>query len=656
MGFINNFAGKLKSWFSSGWTSAGFFSVMSAFRKPENYYFGTVYTCIDLIAQNVSAIEYYLVRRDDAEKRIYSHEFLSVLNKPNMFMTGADLMYIISAHIDTHGGAFIYPVMEGSKITGFVPLYPQNLTVVRGKGIYDMVKGYKYIVDGQQMPLNVDEVIPIMRPNPYDMVKGVSTIEMARFEIEADYNSITWNAKFYENGAIPSGVLSTDKNLDETAFKRLKQEWEEKYQGKENAHKTAILFNGLKYDSIAPKQKDMDFIESRRYSRDQILSIFKVPKAMIAISDDVNRANAEAAHYIFSKNVLKPRVRLIFEKLNRFYLSKVDVMDRFKIEYENPVPEDKQYTLERKEKQTKWVTINETRQEEGREPIPDGDLLYEEYLLKRTRQALPQGNSEKKKSLSNREEQRALYIELKNEYLDDKESEQNVVIGKHYRRLVSLIKINKRKSIHTKSTVDDVLEAVYPDTTDWKQELLNLLEKMGSDTIRESLNVNDRLFGLKLDFNLANLNAAVWLSENAKRTTETYDTTLRDRARVIIAEEMKNETFDISSLKKRVAEVIASEEYYRVERMVRTELNGSYNKASSIAYNQTKSVVQKEWSTSGDERVRPAHVAADGQRVSKQAAFIVDGEKLNEPGDKNGSPGNIINCRCTSYPVFADEV
>ena len=59
----------------------------------------------------------------------------------------------------------------------------------------------------------------------------------------------------------------------------------------------------------------------------------------------------------------------------------------------------------------------------------------------------------------------------------------------------------------------------------------------------------------------------------------------------------------------------------------------------------------KEWLTARDEKVREAHWAADGQIVRINEPFEVGGEALMWPGDLNGSPGNIINCRCTVNPA-----
>ncbi len=68
-----------------------------------------------------------------------------------------------------------------------------------------------------------------------------------------------------------------------------------------------------------------------------------------------------------------------------------------------------------------------------------------------------------------------------------------------------------------------------------------------------------------------------------------------------------------------------------------------------------------EWNSILDNKTRPAHVLADGQRRDLQAGevFDVDGEQLRYPGDASlgASPENTINCRClASYVLTAEEL
>lgn len=62
--------------------------------------------------------------------------------------------------------------------------------------------------------------------------------------------------------------------------------------------------------------------------------------------------------------------------------------------------------------------------------------------------------------------------------------------------------------------------------------------------------------------------------------------------------------------------------------------------------------VQRVWISQRDDRVRDAHDRADGQAVGLDEPFVVDDEELDFPGDPNGSPANVANCRC--YIIFTN--
>jgi len=115
----------------------------------------------------------------------------------------------------------------------------------------------------------------------------------------------------------------------------------------------------------------------------------------------------------------------------------------------------------------------------------------------------------------------------------------------------------------------------------------------------------------------------------------------------------------ISDLRARVRRVLVDQAPDRVNKIVRTEVIGGLNRGSLEAYKRSPVVGKKVWLTARDGRVRPTkpghfnHQAADGQTVPKGEPFIVSGELLMHPGDPNGSPGNIIRCRCAMKPVLA---
>ncbi len=347
----------------------------------RDFYYGIVFTCIDVIANNVASQDFMLYKLDGDEKADQpDNPALKLLQKPNPFQTGVDLLYLISSHIDAFGVAYLYPVKNSyGEPVQIWELDPNRMYPLRGE---NFIEGYVYYNPmGERVDFKVGELIEIKRPHPFDQHLGISTIEMARFAVEGDYSAQIWNNNFFQNGALPSGVLQTEGTLDDTTFKKIQTQWHDTYDGRDNAYKTVILEGGTKYQQLALKQKDMDFMEQRKFNRDEILAIFKVPKPIVAISDDINRASAQTAEYVFAKRTVKPRLDLIFEKLNAFYLPLFKGTDGMVFEYENPVPDDETSELAARVAAVDiWKTKNEVRAEEGLDPVEGGDELYVQSL------------------------------------------------------------------------------------------------------------------------------------------------------------------------------------------------------------------------------------------------------------------------------------
>lgn len=94
--------------------------------------------------------------------------------------------------------------------------------------------------------------------------------------------------------------------------------------------------------------------------------------------------------------------------------------------------------------------------------------------------------------------------------------------------------------------------------------------------------------------------------------------------------------------------------YERAETIARTELNRIGNMAASMRIDEAAQHVptlMKEWVTAGDNRVRPTHVAADGQRVPADGVFHVGGFSARYPCDPALPASEAVNCRCRVIAV-----
>jgi len=135
-----------------------------------------------------------------------------------------------------------------------------------------------------------------------------------------------------------------------------------------NSNSIAFLDNGVNYEETRVSQKELDFVESRRFTRDEVFAIFKVPKAIVGVTDDVNRATAQTAESIFYRITISPLAAMLQEKLNNELFAGIGYFS-----FTNVKPVDKEDLLAEYNNGT--ITLNEYRVATGKQPLKDGDTI-----------------------------------------------------------------------------------------------------------------------------------------------------------------------------------------------------------------------------------------------------------------------------------------
>jgi len=356
-------------------------------------YMEWVYANASAISEAVSAIEFqlfkYIDSGDEGEdvEEIHEHELLEILYKVNNYTTKTDFIYAMQLYLTLTGEAPIRLRMTGKTIDELWLLNPAYFKVFVGKDNegFEMITGYKYSdprTPGKDIDLKPWEVIFIKTPNPENQWRGIGVIEAAARTIDILNYSEQYNLQFFKNSAIPYIALHTDQKLSDATFERLKENFKAEHQGVDNAYKTAILESGLKIERLQTSAKDMDFLEQQRFMRDKLMAMFKTTKVVLGITEDVNRANAEASEYVFMKHCVRPKMRRICDQLNEFFVPLFDTSKKLFLDFEDPITQDmteksKEYALA----VDKWMTKNEIRRELDLPDIDGGDEIWQPLML-----------------------------------------------------------------------------------------------------------------------------------------------------------------------------------------------------------------------------------------------------------------------------------
>lgn len=364
----------------------GFFGGGNAGRRagveadPYGNLTGWVYFALDKVAQRVASVEpqLYQLKSGGEVDEIDDHELLSVLYRANPQQTKHDLFYLLVMYLRIWGTAPVYVETNGKRVVNLWPLRPDLVRVNQDKK--GNIVNYEYRVAGIDNPekFKPEEIIYIRKPSPANPMTGFSVLFASALDINADFAAVLWNTYVMENSAEPGGVLSTEEELTDEQFARVKDQWQARYSGPTNAGRTAVLEKGLKFEKISQTPAELDFINGRKFNKETILTQLGLPPSLI---DPVsNRANAETAERFFSKETVEPIARLIFDQLNEFFVPKFG--DNLWLDFKTMVGEDEeQLRLEHQAGLNNWLTINEIREARNLAPLDGGDVLYMPFTV-----------------------------------------------------------------------------------------------------------------------------------------------------------------------------------------------------------------------------------------------------------------------------------
>ena len=138
----------------------------------------------------------------------------------------------------------------------------------------------------------------------FDGLIGHSPIAMAKNAIGLSLAAEEYGSSFFSNSGTPSGVLEHPGVLKEP--EKVRDAWNDAYGGSGNAHKVAVLEEGMKFSAISINPQDAQFLETRKFQVNEICRIFRVPPHMIADLEKSSFNNIEQQSLDFVTNTIRP--------------------------------------------------------------------------------------------------------------------------------------------------------------------------------------------------------------------------------------------------------------------------------------------------------------------------------------------------------------
>lgn len=301
---------------------------------------------VDRIASDLASVGGRLLRvnEDGSETEITQHPFLDFMAQPNPLyeMTSSAIWRLHEIYLMLVGEGFFLIERDaiGRPVEFWnVPPHWVKMTPYLGNPNYQIVSP-----GGLSMGIPVDDMFVMKQLNPLDpFMRGLGIAESIADEVEIDEYAAQFQKRFFYNDATPPTVFimpdATPEQRD--AFMA---GWNKRHKGVENSHKAAALTGNVTVHELGKGEgKNLGFIESRVAMRDAVLEHFGVPREIMGITENSNRATADAAQYIYAKNVLMPRLRNREEAINKQILPLFGLSEHYIWRFDSIIPYDKDF-------------------------------------------------------------------------------------------------------------------------------------------------------------------------------------------------------------------------------------------------------------------------------------------------------------------------
>ena len=659
-----------------------------------------VYSAIKMRADAIARVPLLVYRQSGAEKVPLgpANEIQDVLDRVNPFWTRGDLWRASETYLGLWGEAFWVSSQDDRGRPEIWPLRPDRMRKVPDQKEY--IKGFVHVAPGGKMtPFLPEEVVWMRYFNPMDEYAGLSPIAPLRLSADMAMDALRANRTNLLNDSSP-GLFITSQHGNPTPeqAKDFYDRWEERFKGPANTRRPALLSSGMDVKGIGFSPKDMEYVQSLRWGVEDVARAYNVPKIMLHDLQDANYSNYRVARRSFWEDCIVPQLMFYQEEINEMLTlvsEDPNVFVAFDLTAIEALIEDEKAAAERHQIYlvNKVLTVNEVREELGREPVEWGDEPVEadpfgaprsledrharslklavakhrdEVEAEFLRRLTPLERSfedimvdlfrlQEKDMLRRLDEQRAAHPLLSSE---DAVKEMlldfglEAVHGRAHSEaaIATLVPLsldspgNGNGSLERATTSTGLFDAEA-----WEEEFVRRGIPAFQKALTQAAQGQIALFGLGASFDVTRPIPRAWIRDRVKFWTgRVNETTAKLLMKELVA---ANEAGDgIAQIADRIRNVGKLNQQVRATTVARTEMVAASNEGHMEAYEEAK-IEKKEWRAALDERTRVAHAEADGQVRALREEFDVGGEKLPAPG-QGGSPGNVINCRCVVLPVI----
>ena len=337
-----------------------------------------VYACIRLISETIGSLPLSVYRRlPRGKEQLPNHPVNRLLHDtPNPEMTSMVFRETLQANLLSWGNA--YAEIQRNGIGRPVALWPLLSSQVTPERNNAGTIQYRVRETGKDERILTPWDVLHVPGMGWNGIVGQSQVRLARETLGLTIAAEEFGSTFFGNGAHAGGILEHPAKISDEANARLRKSWEEMHQGSENAHKTAILEEGMKWNPITIPPDDAQFLETRKFQMEEIARWYNVPPHKIGLLDKATFSNITEQSIEFVVDTIRPWLVRWEQEIKRKLFAQTET-DLFAKHNDNGLMRGDPKT--RGEFYTKGFNLgalspNDIRELEDENPIDGGDAYY----------------------------------------------------------------------------------------------------------------------------------------------------------------------------------------------------------------------------------------------------------------------------------------
>lgn len=624
---------------------------LTSYRESLYLYIG-----VSMIAKRAAGIplELYRIKNKQGEvEEVLDHSVLDLFYNPNAIQTQREFMEVSIAHYLLTGDTFWFNDKNEKTLT---PLRPDFVEIVLSSDRKRVV-AYEYRAS-ESYTFQPEDIIHIKNPDPVNQLRGIGVVRPASVRIATEQEASKYQANFFRNQGRPDVAVFVDRQIDEEEGDKARAKWKSIF-GRGQGGQAGFFGSDIKdIKELNKTPKEMDFIETQKFLRTDILAALHIPEEMVT-SDGSNRATSKEAYKMYLQEAVVPVFEAFVDVINNRLLPAID--DTLFFSFEDPTPTDREAKLKETTelKRNGIITANEARAmynydamdgadtltlavannarievgEEAKSIIRRRPTLVKRFEAKEQLTALLSLNEPKREmnSVFPTKAMKQSYAKAYNERVDRKADKVKAALDDFHEGMLKRILATSLQPVGFMDVDGEKLAAKKALTP----VMVQLYQKGGQEAL-------DAIFKKSADNFFAD---AILLAAIEGRvdffTNSMVETTFEILKGKIVTGLSNGDGPD--SIARTLRDYFTDMSVGRAKTIARTETGYVLSKATNDAYTQSSVVTGKEWITVGDDKVRPEHVENDGQIIGKGGVFS-SGEEY--PAQHS------INCRCAIAPAL----